>query len=116
MRPRWSTSTDRLVHYIAHNCQPSLQSELGAWLQSRPRSAAEPLALASVVATKVRQLPTGVPNGLVIAGRDLSTTPDLLAAAVKQLKARAASKDDLFFTRRGLRDVRDFNAHFLRLS
>ena len=39
MRPRWSTSTDRLVHYIAHNCQPSLQSELGAWLQSRPRFA-----------------------------------------------------------------------------
>ena len=194
VRPRWSRATRQLVQHIAHSCQPSLQSELGTWIQSRPRfaefasrhrdkirkkfttaadrevrfdvraellvaylvladrrfevsfeaagaarggpdlglryrakqtvnlevtrlrSAADPLALASVIAAKSRQMTSGVPNGLVIAGRDLKVTEDVLVTSIRQLKARAESKDDGFFTRRGLRDARDFHAHFHRLS
>ncbi len=83
---------------------------------TRLRSVAEPHTVASIVATKARQLTSGVPNGLVIAGQDLRITEDMLSAAIKQLKARAEARDDAFFARRGLRDARDFYAHFLRLS
>ena len=194
MQPRWSKKTDELVRQIAEGCQPSLQSELGAWIQSGPRfadfvaahrdkirkkfatagdrevrldvraellvahlvlgdrrfdvafeaagaprggpdlslryrtnqsinlevtrlrSSADPSTLASVVATKVRQLTSGVPNGLTVVGQQLGITEDVLADAVKHVKTRAEARDDPFFARRGLRDARDFYTHFLRLS
>ena len=31
--PRWSKKTDELVRYVAQLCRPSLQSELGNWLE-----------------------------------------------------------------------------------
>lgn len=194
MQPRWSKKTDQLVRHIAEGCQPSLQSDLGGWIQSRPRFAdfvsthqdkirkkfttagdrevrmdvraellvaylvlgdrrfevdfeaagatrggpdlslrfrtnqpinlevtrlrasADAASLASVIATKVRQLVSGAPNGLVIVGRDLRIAEHMLAAAIVQVKARAEARDDAFFARRGLRDARDFYPHFLRLS
>ena len=194
-QPRWSRKTDQLVRYIAQNCQPSLQSDLGAWIHSQPRfaefvsahqekirkklttagdrevrldvraellvayrvlgdrrfevgfeasrmargggpdltlryrnntlinleitrlrSPAESHTLAGIIATKVRQLPTSVPNAVVIAGDGLRISQELLSDAIKLLKSRAESKDDAFFVRRGMRDARDFYAHFLRLS
>jgi len=35
--PRWSKKTDELVEYVAHGVRPSLQSELGHWLESSTR-------------------------------------------------------------------------------
>jgi hypothetical protein len=194
IQPRWSKKTDQLVRYIAQQCQPSLQSDLGQWIHSQPRfadfvaahqdkirkklttaadrefrldvraellvayrvladrrfdvgfetsgashggpdltlryranvlinlevtrlrSAPETHTVASIVASKVSQLPAGMPNAVIIAGDQLQISPELLALAVRLLKSRAESKDDAFFARRGLRDAGDFYAHFLRLS
>jgi hypothetical protein len=35
--PRWSKRTDELVRQVALRCRPGLQSELGHWLENRPR-------------------------------------------------------------------------------
>jgi hypothetical protein len=35
--PRWSKKTDELVRYVAANCRPGLQSELGRWLEDGSR-------------------------------------------------------------------------------
>ena len=34
---RWTKKTDELVRYLAHLCRPSLQLELGNWLEDNPR-------------------------------------------------------------------------------
>jgi len=34
---RWSKKTEQLVRYVAQNSRPGLQSELGHWLEERPR-------------------------------------------------------------------------------
>ena len=34
---RWSKKTDDLVKYVALRCRPGFQSELGHWLEERPR-------------------------------------------------------------------------------
>lgn len=194
VQPRWSKKTDQLVRYVAQQCQPSLQSDLGQWIHSQPRfgefvathqdkirkklttaadrevrldvraellvayrvlgdrrfevafeasgavrggpdltlryrsntlinlevtrlrSAAEAHTVASIVASKVRQLPAGVHNAVVIVGTQVQISDALLALAMRHLKARAESKDDAFFARRGLRDAGDFHARLLRLS
>jgi hypothetical protein len=36
---RWSKRTEQLVRYVAGQCQPSLQSELGRWIEDSPRFA-----------------------------------------------------------------------------
>ena len=35
--PRWSKKTGELVRFVAHLCRPSLQSELGNWLENSSR-------------------------------------------------------------------------------
>ncbi len=35
--PRWSKKTDELVRYVAERCRPGLRSELGRWVEERPR-------------------------------------------------------------------------------
>jgi hypothetical protein len=35
--PRWSKTTDQLVHHVAIRCRPGLQSELAHWLEQSPR-------------------------------------------------------------------------------
>jgi hypothetical protein len=37
---RWSKKTEALVRYVALQCNPSLQSELGHWIEDSPRFAA----------------------------------------------------------------------------
>ena len=37
---RWSKRTEQLVRYVARNCSPSLQSEIGHWIEDSPRFAA----------------------------------------------------------------------------
>ena len=72
--------------------------------------------LANVIASKVHQLLTDLPNALVVAGRDLRVAEAQVGAAARLLKVRSDAKDDAFFERRGLSDARNFYAHYLRLS
>jgi len=72
--------------------------------------------LASVITAKVRQLPGDLPNALVITTRGLPITEESLTTAARLLKAHTDHKDDAFFARRGLRDARDFYAHYVHLG
>jgi hypothetical protein len=72
--------------------------------------------LASVVTGKLRQLPGDTPNALVIVARGLPLDEDSLVAAMRLLKQHTDRKDDEFFARRGLKDARDFYAHYLHLG
>jgi len=72
--------------------------------------------LANLITGKLRQLPGDLPNALVITTRGLQVSEESLAAAVRLLKLHSDAKDDLFFARRGLRNARDFYAHYLHLS
>jgi hypothetical protein len=72
--------------------------------------------LANVIAGKLRQLPGEIPNALIVAARGLNVTEDSLVAAVRLLKARTDTRDDVFFTRRGFKDARDFYAQYLHLG
>jgi hypothetical protein len=72
--------------------------------------------LANVITGKLRQLPGDAPNALVMTTRGLPLDEESLATATRQLKLHSDSKDDSFFTRRGLRNARDFYAQYLRLA
>ncbi|MBV9169744.1 MAG: hypothetical protein JOZ81_06650 [Chloroflexi bacterium] len=84
----------------------------------QPDDAADWLAprIASVIAGKVRQLPSSMPNALAIVADGLSTDDSTLAAAGRVLRTHVESKDDAFFARRGLRDARAFVALYRRLA
>ena len=65
---------------------------------------------------KLRQLPSGVPNALLLmAGQEVVSEADV-AGAARTLKGHAERKEDAFFSGRGYEGARDFHAHFLRLS
>jgi hypothetical protein len=72
--------------------------------------------LANVITGKLRQLPSDIPNALVIAARGLALDEDSLIAAMRLLKMHTDRKDDSFFARRGFKDARDFYAQYLHLS
>jgi len=72
--------------------------------------------LANVIVGKLRQLPGDVPNALLIATHGVGLSEESLAAAVRVLKQRGDTKDDVFFARRGLKTARDFHAQYLRLG
>jgi hypothetical protein len=66
------------------------------------------------ILAKLRQLPTGGANALLLAvpasaGWDVG-------AAVRTIRARADDKEEEFFTRRGFAGTRDFYDRFLRLG
>ena len=69
--------------------------------------------LANVIVGKLRQLPGGLPNALLIATH---VTDASLEAATRVLKSHADQKDDAFFARRGLKSARDFYAQYLHLG
>jgi hypothetical protein len=183
--PRWSKVTDQLVRYVASGCRPSLQSELGGWMESRPRFRSFVIAnqdkvrkklstsdeevrmdvraellvaylilddrrfelsfeaygagrlgpdltatfrgnvrinlevtrvrrstepgltkLAAVIASKLRQLPSDVPNVLVIATRGMSLEEAAVAGAVRQLKSYNQTSGG----------AREFQAQYVRLG
>lgn len=65
---------------------------------------------------KLRQLQPSVANVLLIAvDGDRAQALDV-AAAVRELRARADAKDEEFFRRRGFEGTRDFYHRFLRLG
>lgn len=169
---RWSKKTEQLVRYVAQGCRPGFQSELGHWLDQRPRfrdliafnqdkvrkkltttdeemrqdvrtellvaylvlgdrrfgvtleaygahrlgpdlsvtyrvnqkfnlevtrlrTSETPgsTRLAEVIGGKLRQLPTDVPNALVMNGRGLGVRADRLEAALTLLRASGVHKD-----------------------
>jgi hypothetical protein len=85
-------------------------------LRATAEASIESDRLANVVAGKLRQLPGGVPNALVISTRGLQLSEETLIAALRLLKTRSERKDQAFFARHGLRTARDFYAQYLHLS
>lgn len=65
------------------------------------------------ILAKLRQLPTGGANVLLLAATAASWD---VGAAVRAIRARADAKDEPFFTRRGFAGTRDFYDRFLRLG
>ena len=72
--------------------------------------------LASIITSKLRQLPGEIPNGLLIVVRGLTLNEDALGAAVRLLKLHADRKDEAFLARGGFKDARDLYARYLHLS
>jgi hypothetical protein len=68
------------------------------------------------ILAKLRQLPTGSPNALLIAvdGTDAGALDT--ATAVKTVRARADAREDPFFAARGLESAKRFYDRFLRLG
>jgi hypothetical protein len=65
---------------------------------------------------KLRQLPPSVANVLLIAMDGGRAEALEVAAAVRELRARADARDEDFFRRRGFEGARDFYHRFLRLG
>jgi hypothetical protein len=82
----------------------------------RQRSHVEPARLATVIASKLRQLRAELPNALLITGRELSVSEETLLAAVRLLMVQAGRGNHEFFARCGLKDASGFHAHFVRLG
>lgn len=82
----------------------------------RLRTAAAARKLGDVLAEKLRQMPAGAVNALLV-GVDGGVAGDLdCAGTVRQLIQRAEAKDEAYFTARGFRDARDFLRALQRLS
>jgi hypothetical protein len=82
----------------------------------RLRTATAARKLGDVLAEKLRQMPSGAVNVLLV-GMDGGAAGDLdCAATVRHLVQRAEAKEDAFFVQRGFRDARDFLRAVQRLS
>ena len=80
----------------------------------RSSDAADAARLAHVIAAKVRQLRSDVPNAFLVAGSGLTLAA--AAGAFTWLKTRTNEKDDAYFARHGMRDARFFYKQFLELG
>jgi hypothetical protein len=65
---------------------------------------------------KLPQLPASAPNAVVVAIQGESVEDLDAAAAFRDIRARAESKDESFFTSRGLAGTREFYGRYLRLG
>ena len=72
--------------------------------------------LATTILAKLRQMPTSVPNALVIAIDAEAADAHVLSAATRSLRARADAKDEAFFERAGFEGSRGFYDRYLRLG
>jgi hypothetical protein len=59
---------------------------------TRLRGTAAGGKLASVIGAKLRQLPQGLPNALVVTGESLGLTPEVLAHAARDLRDRSTGE------------------------
>lgn len=73
-------------------------------------------AIHGPVLTKLRQLPPGAPNALLIATDGAGADTIDVGAAIRRLRVRADAKDEPFFTARGFTGTRAFYDRFLRLG
>ncbi len=83
---------------------------------TRTRRTAEELSVSWYVLGKLRQMPPGVPNALLVAIEDGDATSVDVGDAVKWLRSVADRKDEAFFTERGFDGSRGFYDRFLRLG
>jgi hypothetical protein len=96
---------------LVYRSGPSFNVEI-----TRLRRPPDPEAVANVVLGKLRQLPPGIPNLLVIAVEAEAADDLEVGAAIRRLRARADRKDDAFFAFRGIDGTRLFWDRFLRLG
>lgn len=84
----------------------------------RIRGQTQPGKWADVLCDKLRQLPPSVMNALVIYGEPAADAraPFDVAGAMSRIRAAAESKEETFFTRRGLEGGRDYVRQSLKLS
>jgi hypothetical protein len=73
-------------------------------------------AFGRAILAKVRQLPPGTPNALLVAIDGAAAGSLDVAAASQELRARADRKDEAFFAARGFDGTRGFYDRFLRLG
>jgi hypothetical protein len=71
--------------------------------------------ISDVACAKLHQFPPGVINLLLVFGAGAGVQPDA-GQAMARLRARAESRDDAFFARRGFAGARAFQAAAQRLS
>lgn len=83
---------------------------------TRPRRDLDEHVVGGTLLVKLRQLPPGVPNVVVIVGRADQGFPVDIGAAVRGIRARADAKDEAYFTRRAFEGTRQFYDRFLRLG
>ena len=83
---------------------------------TRPRRDLDEHVVGGTLLVKLRQLPPGVPNVIVIVGRADQGFPVDIGAAVRAIRARADAKDEAYFTRRAFEGTRQFYDRFLRLG
>ena len=83
---------------------------------TRLRGVPDAAGLARPMLAKLRQLPPGLPNVLLIAIDGERADALDVAGGVRALRARADAKDEAFFASRGFVSARAFYERFLRLS
>jgi hypothetical protein len=83
---------------------------------TRLRRAPDEAGQGGQLLAKLRQLPPGVPNLLIVAVEGADAAAFDVAAATRALRSRADAKDEAFFVRRGFRGTRGFYDRFLRLG
>jgi hypothetical protein len=83
---------------------------------TRPRHALDRDGLAATLLVKLRQLPPGVANVILIVGHGITVTETDVGAAVRAIRARADAKDEPYFARRSFDSTRQFYDRFLRLG
>jgi hypothetical protein len=72
--------------------------------------------LGRAILAKVRQLPPGTPNALLVAIEGAPAESLAVATASKALRARADKKDEAFFAARGFDGTHGFYDRYLRLG
>jgi hypothetical protein len=72
--------------------------------------------IARVLLAKLRQLPAGAPNLLLLSVGDPTADGADLSGAAQALRDRADGKDEAFFVAAGFRGTRGFYDRFLRLG
>jgi hypothetical protein len=83
---------------------------------TRLRGAPMHEAFVRALMAKLRQLPSGVPNLLLVAVDADRADASAMADAARALRLRADRKDEAFFERGGFVSARAFYQRFLRLS
>jgi hypothetical protein len=82
---------------------------------TRPRQPVEAPDATRAILPKLRQLPSGAANVLLLAVAGDIAAWDV-AGSVRAVRTQADAKEEEFFTRRGFAGTRDFYERFLRLS
>jgi hypothetical protein len=83
---------------------------------THPRAVPDSAALAKIVLAKLRQLPPGTPNVLLIAVDTPPSGSGDVADAVRRLRSHAEAGDAATLTRGGFASPREFFQRYLRLG